>query len=93
MTYMSDGIFATADLSATVDELVTIWRTVLRNDALHAYSDLLESGGTSLTAVRIVAYVREDLGREVSIAQVLDHPTPESLAAVVRAAPACDEDF
>jgi hypothetical protein len=75
-----------------VQELVRIWRTVLGDDALNAESDLLDSGGTSFTALRILAYIREDLGRDVDVATILDQPTPAALAPALKYAPAWTDD-
>lgn len=70
-----------------VASLVTIWRAALKNDALAAESDFVEFGGTSLTAVRIQAMVRSELGKDVDILDILDYPTPAELAPAVAAAP------
>ncbi|MER5703726.1 acyl carrier protein [Micromonospora sp. NPDC002296] len=69
-------------------QLVTIWRTALKNDALGAESDFVEFGGTSLTAVRIRALIRTDLAKDVDLLDILDFPTPATLAPAVAAAPA-----
>jgi len=76
----------------TVDELVRIWRTVLRDDSLHADSDLIECGGTSLSAVRVMAHVRESIGRDVDVESILENPTPAALAPVVTDAPMWTDD-
>jgi aryl carrier-like protein len=81
------------DQPTIVEELVRIWRAVLRRDSLQADSDFLDNGGTSLTALRILAYLREDLGRDVDIALILENPTPVALAEVVRTAAQWDDDI
>ena len=49
------------------------------------------AGGHSLAAARIVAGIRAELGRRVSLADLLRaDPTPDELAAMVAAAPAAD---
>lgn len=75
---MSDALVAT---------LVTIWRAALQNDLLDAGSDFVEFGGTSLTAVRIQAMVRSELGKDVDMLDILDNPTPVELVPAVAAAP------
>ncbi|MEH1124124.1 fused MFS/spermidine synthase [Micromonospora sp. CPCC 206061] len=75
---MSDDLVAT---------LVTIWRAALKNDVLDAESDFVEFGGTSLTAVRIQAMIRSELGKDVDLLDILDNPTPTELAPAVTVAP------
>ncbi|MEH0971290.1 acyl carrier protein [Micromonospora sp. CPCC 205546] len=72
------------DLTA---RLVTIWQTALKNDTLDADSDFVEFGGTSLTAVRIRALIRAELGKDVDLLDILDYPTPSGLAPAVAEAP------
>ena len=76
-----------------VDRLVVIWRTVLRDDSLDAHSDLIDHGGTSLTALRALAYIRDEFGRDVDIADLLEDPVPTIVATLVRHAPRWVDDL
>ncbi|HTJ70949.1 MAG TPA: amino acid adenylation domain-containing protein [Actinospica sp.] len=51
-----------------------------RTDEVGAEDGFFELGGNSLTAMRLVAVIRAELGRDVSLRQVFESPTPESLA-------------
>jgi acyl carrier protein len=79
--------------SRTAQVLLEVWQEVLRDDTLHEHSDFLAVGGTSLTAVRIRGYIREELGKDVPIEEILRNPSPHAIAAAVVAAPDWDEDW
>ncbi|WP_228561742.1 non-ribosomal peptide synthetase [Catenulispora rubra] len=49
--------------------------------------DFFDAGGHSLTAMRLVAAIRDRLGREVAVEEVFDARTPAGLAIVVAEAP------
>jgi acyl carrier protein len=70
-----------------VERIVDIWRSVLDRPDVTADSHLLDLGANSLTAVKIRSRIRSDLGREIDLVELLDHPTPRELAPVVSAAP------
>jgi len=73
--------------------LLEVWQEVLRDNTLDETSDFLSVGGTSLTAVRIRGYIREELGKDVPIEEILNNPTPHAIAAAVTAAPEWDDDW
>jgi len=79
-------------IDGLVGELVRLFRYVLRDQSVDENTDILDAGGSSLTAVRLVAHIREELGRDVDLADILDHGTPRRLAAVVASAPEWDDD-
>jgi amino acid adenylation domain-containing protein len=57
-----------------------LWRQIL-NVEPDARRTFFEQGGTSLQLVRLQHRVREQLGLEVTVAELLAHPTIEALAA------------
>lgn len=77
-----------ADQRADVDteQVIAIWRTFFPHADIGPDSHLLDLGATSLTAVRIRSRIRAELGREVELVDLLEHPTPRELAKVIAAA-------
>ncbi|WP_367123832.1 amino acid adenylation domain-containing protein [Streptomyces phytohabitans] len=65
-------------------ELYRIWRQVLVHPGIGITDDFFAVGGTSLSAIKVAHLVREQLGHELPIREVLEHPTIERLAARVR---------
>ncbi|MFD2767147.1 amino acid adenylation domain-containing protein [Micromonospora eburnea] len=70
-----------SDLEAVVAD---VWRRVLDAPA-DPEADFFASGGDSLTAMRLVATLRAELGREVAVEDVFDARTLGALAARVAA--------
>ncbi len=64
-------------------ELARIWEGVFGTPGMGRDDDFFDLGGHSLLAVQIVSRIREQLGVEVSVAAVFDHPTVRALAGVV----------
>ncbi|MBB4684407.1 non-ribosomal peptide synthetase [Amycolatopsis jiangsuensis] len=68
-----------------------VWAEVLGLDDVAPYDDFFGLGGQSLTAVRVVARLRAQLGVPVDTQSVFAHPTPAALAASLDgAAPSAD---
>ncbi|MFJ9036722.1 amino acid adenylation domain-containing protein [Streptomyces sp. NPDC102406] len=69
-----------------------VWAEALGLDDVSPYDDFFGLGGQSLTAVRIVARLRTELGLSVDVQSLFAHPTPAALAAALdSSAPAADE--
>ena len=62
-----------------------IWEEVLELEGIGPDEHFLRIGGDSLSALRIVSRIREELGRGVSTAELLGAPTIAEQVAVVRA--------
>ena len=70
-----------------VEELMAaIWAEVLGLERVGIRDELLELGGHSLLATRLVARLRKQFEVELSLRELFDQPTVESLAAVVERA-------
>lgn len=73
-------------LGHITERVVAIWRELTRVPDIDADTDLFEVGATSLTAVRIRSRIRAELGKEIELVDLLDHPTPRELATVIATA-------
>jgi acyl carrier protein len=65
------------------DELIKIWRTELLLGVADPNADFLEIDGSSLSAVRIVAQIKEKLGKMLPFSVLYDYPTPAALAPIL----------
>ncbi len=61
------------------ERISAIWRRVLAVDAVGARDNFFDLGGHSLRLLRVQALLQEELGRELSIAELFEHPTIEAL--------------
>ena len=67
--------------------LAGIWRKVLGNPRIGLDDNFFEAGGTSLRAVQLVAMIKRELKRTLSIVTVFECPTVKLLAARLEGAP------
>ncbi|MEU3539964.1 non-ribosomal peptide synthetase [Streptomyces paromomycinus] len=63
------------------EALAAIWREVLGTEQVGALDDFFESGGDSLSMVRVLSRIRAGSGAEVSVADFFAAPTVRALAA------------
>ena len=59
------------------------WAEVLSFEQVGVEDDFFRLGGHSISAIRIVARLRNTLGVEISVADLLTHPTVARLSAVI----------
>jgi hypothetical protein len=59
--------------------LVAIWKAVLRNPDVDAGTSFLDAGGSSITAVRLRARLRDECGLDVDVVTLVDNPSPDDL--------------
>jgi amino acid adenylation domain-containing protein len=63
--------------------LVDVWKEVLRLDHLGTQNNFFDVGGHSLHATKLIARTAEQLGVELTIADVLQFPTVEKMAQLI----------
>jgi acyl carrier protein len=68
--------------SDTVAELLVLWREVLGAEVT-ADEDFFDAGGDSLVAVQLASRVRSEMGVQLPISALFDHPTVTELAVLV----------
>jgi amino acid adenylation domain-containing protein len=61
--------------------LAGVWQEVLRVERVGLFDNFFDLGGHSLLLVQVQGKVREALGREVSLLELFQYPSIESLAA------------
>ncbi len=76
-----------APATATERALAHFWEETLALDGVGRDDDFLALGGTSLSAMEVVARVRAELGRTISQRELFETTTLADLAARVDAAP------
>jgi FkbH-like protein/FkbM family methyltransferase len=64
--------------------LLEIWRRVLGRPRIGREENFFDLGGTSLRAVQLIAAIKRELQRDVSIVTLFEYPTVASLAARLR---------
>ncbi|HEX9936502.1 MAG TPA: amino acid adenylation domain-containing protein [Longimicrobium sp.] len=74
---------ATQPRSPVEAKLVAIWGEALSVPRVGIHDDFFDLGGNSITASRLMARVRTELGRELPLASLLRAPTVAGLARVM----------
>ena len=74
--------------SALEMALASIWRRVLGRPRLGVSDNFFDAGGTSLKAVQVIAMIKKELNRTLSIVSLFECPTVRLLAAKWDSAPA-----
>ena len=68
------------------EQLLAMVRRLLGNDTLGLNDNFFLSGGHSLLGMQVLLQIRETFGVEISLSQLFDSPTVESLAFLINAA-------
>jgi acyl carrier protein len=58
-----------------------IWRDILETADIGLQTNFFDHGGHSLLLLRVQDRIKDDLGVEVSVTDLFNHPTVESLAS------------
>ncbi|OSN00424.1 non-ribosomal peptide synthetase [Lonsdalea populi] len=66
--------------------LAAIWQSLLGVENVSRYDDFFALGGHSLLAVQLISRLRDELGRELSLATLFARPALHDVAAVLEAA-------
>ncbi|HVI44818.1 MAG TPA: non-ribosomal peptide synthase/polyketide synthase [Chitinophaga sp.] len=70
----------TAPSTPVEERLAEIWAALLEVEQVGIHDDFFALGGHSLLAIRVISAIRKQLGTEVSIGDIFDHPTVAALA-------------
>jgi thioesterase domain-containing protein len=73
-------------------ELLRIWRELLKRRDASLTDDFFASGGHSLLAIRLCARIKAELGLNLGLGELLQHPSVEGLAGLLRHRSAAAED-
>ncbi|MGF1426410.1 non-ribosomal peptide synthetase [Kitasatospora sp. LaBMicrA B282] len=76
-----------APADATERLLVELWRELLRQPDADAAAHFFASGGHSLLAARLISRIRSAFGPGLTIADLVERPTPRQFADLVRNRP------
>ncbi|POM24995.1 Gramicidin S synthase 2 [Actinomadura rubteroloni] len=68
------------------EALCALFADVLGRERVGADDSFFDLGGDSLTAMRLIARVREELGTEIGVRALFADPTPEAVARMVEGA-------
>jgi acyl carrier protein len=82
-SHPSDTPFEAATEAALQTALLNTWRKVLGRPRIGPHDNFFEVGGTSLRAVQIIAAVKKELKRTLSIVSLFECPTVALLAAAM----------
>jgi amino acid adenylation domain-containing protein len=82
--YRQEGRSPDVPRDALEMELAAIWCSVLGAGSVGIHDSFFDLGGHSLTAVRLAAKIRKDLGHAFEVRDLFQHPTVAGLAAVLR---------
>jgi thioesterase domain-containing protein/acyl carrier protein len=77
------GVPYVAPRTGVEEKLAAIWCEVLEVERVGVHDDFFDLGGQSILATRLVARVREELGFEIPVADLLTGPTIEQMAESV----------
>jgi len=72
-----------APRSATEEAIATIWKDVLKKDAVSVTDDFIALGGHSLLAIRVLGRLSRTFGVRLPLRTLFDAPTIAQLAEIV----------
>jgi amino acid adenylation domain-containing protein len=63
--------------------LAAIWSKLLNRPTVGVHDDFFDLGGHSLLAIKVMSRIRDELGIDLSVQHLFDHPTVAGMAAMV----------
>jgi len=69
---------------ALESQLIGIWKKVLGRNSIGVRDNFFDLGGHSLSALRLFAEIKKNIGRQLPLATLFQAPTVEQLAAILR---------
>jgi hypothetical protein len=84
---LPSGAASVSPTSTLEAALAKIWRRALGVSRIGVSDNFFEVGGTSLSAVQVIAAIRKELKYDVSIVHLFEYPTVSLLAAKFSTAP------
>ncbi|HEX3105651.1 MAG TPA: MupA/Atu3671 family FMN-dependent luciferase-like monooxygenase [Terriglobales bacterium] len=66
-----------------LQQMMSLWREVLPHDGLKPDQSFFDSGGNSITAIRLIGRIRRAYGVNVGIRTLFEYPTPASLLGFI----------
>lgn len=86
----SDVRHSREPLGAAADDaeaqLLKIWSGVLERDGIGVHDNFFDIGGHSLRATQLASRIQRELGIEVALRTIFEHPTVAALAQAIRTA-------
>ncbi len=71
------------DAETLTQTLTDIWRSVLRDPEVEPDTSFFDAGGSSLTALRLRARIKDCCDVDVDLAAILDNSAPAELARLL----------
>ncbi len=65
------------------EEIISIWKSVLKAKVVGAYSNFFDLGGHSLLAVNMLEQLRKRYGHDIKIPELFLDPTPAAMAQII----------
>ena len=78
MTFFSSG----RSLIAAEEWLAAYWKKLFGTDEIHADDNYFELGGDSLTATKLISWLRQE-NIEITVSMIFENQTLESLSAAI----------
>ncbi|CAM2140153.1 Surfactin synthase subunit 1 [Paraburkholderia tropica] len=83
---ISNGVSYVAPRNEIEQKVADIWAQVLQVEQIGIYDQFFDIGGHSLAGMKMLAVIHQELGAELSLKDLFQSPTVESLAQAIAAA-------
>jgi aryl carrier-like protein len=65
--------------TSPIERMMSLWQEVIGQDGLNQDRSFFDTGGDSITAIRLIARIRRSYGVQLGIRDLFEHPTPAAL--------------